>query len=134
MGGLGMKHNDRDHSLRIFDNSRELVAKQDIWRWRAIIIVSGDGLLHEVYNGLFDREDWLVSCQIPIGVIPAGSGNGLACSIAWQSGGSFSKKMMVRQVRKKYGLDCFWPFFEVFWNILRTFQDFLQPENSLKTI
>ena len=31
-------------------------------------------------------------------------------------------------------LDCFWPFFEVFWNILRTFQDFLQPENSLKTL
>ena len=82
-------------SMSIF---RELVAKQDIWRWRAIIIVSGDGLLHEVYNGLFDREDWLVSCQIPIGVIPAGSGNGLACSIAWQTRGSFNKKMMVKQV------------------------------------
>ena len=79
-----------------------MVAKQDIWRWRGIIIVSGDGLLHEVYNGLFDREDWRVSSHIPIGVIPAGSGNGLACSIAWQTRGSFNKKMMVKQVRHSF--------------------------------
>ena len=80
------------------NHARQLVASEDLRRWRAIVIVSGDGLVHEVYNGLFDREDWTVSCQIPVGVIPAGSGNGLACSIAWQGGGSLRKEMMIRQV------------------------------------
>ena len=67
------------------NHARDLVAGQDVWRWRAIVIgegsladivvvnmlllVSGDGLLHEVFNGLFEREDWRVSCQVPVGVI-----------------------------------------------------------------
>ena len=34
-----------------------------------VFSVSGDGLLHEVFNGLFEREDWRVSCQVPVGVI-----------------------------------------------------------------
>lgn len=40
----------------------------------------------KVYNGLLEREDWETACQIPIGVIPQGSGNGLARSLAHFSG------------------------------------------------
>ena len=59
-------------------------------------LVSGDGLLHEVYNGIFEREDWRVTCKIPIGIIPAGSGNGLAYSIAWQNMESFKLNLVTK--------------------------------------
>lgn len=40
--------------------------------------------MFEVINGLFERWDWAEAVQrIPIGVIPGGSGNGLARSIAY---------------------------------------------------
>ena len=67
------------------NHGRELVAKEDIRRWKAVVIVSGDGLVHEVYNGLFERDDWALACQIPVGIIPGGSGNGLAKSVSFEN-------------------------------------------------
>ena len=67
------------------NHGRELVAKEDVRRWKAIVIVSGDGLVHEVYNGLFERDDWAQACQIPVGIIPGGSGNGLAKSVSYEN-------------------------------------------------
>jgi len=46
-----------------------------------IVCCSGDGLLWEVVNGLCSRRDWRRALQIYLGIIPAGSGNGLAHSI-----------------------------------------------------
>ena len=73
---------------------RELVATSDLSRWRAIVTISGDGLFHEVsfegptdlttlmctqvLNGIFERDDWMDACKLPLGVIPGGTGNGLA--------------------------------------------------------
>ncbi|CAG2104674.1 unnamed protein product [Medioppia subpectinata] len=55
----------------------------DITRFRAIVVVSGDGLLYEVVNGLTQRADTLSEGRIPVplGIIPGGSGNGLAHSV-----------------------------------------------------
>jgi len=39
---------------------------------KAIICVSGDGIVHEVLNGLLKRDDWKDASKIPVGVIPAG--------------------------------------------------------------
>ena len=39
-----------------------------------IIVLGGDGTMHEVINGMLTRED---SVNIPIGLLPAGSGNSL---------------------------------------------------------
>ena len=39
-----------------------------------IIVLGGDGTMHEVINGMLTRED---SANIPIGLLPAGSGNSL---------------------------------------------------------
>ncbi len=36
----------------------------------------------KIFNGLFAREDWDTMCEIPVGAIPQGSGNGLARSLA----------------------------------------------------
>jgi len=55
-------------------------------RYSGIVIISGDGLIHEVYNGLAKREDWDDICDIPVGIVPGGSGNALSCSLLRQLG------------------------------------------------
>lgn len=50
-----------------------------------LLQVGGDGIVFEVINGLFERWDWQDAIQIPLAVVPGGSGNGLARSIAYNS-------------------------------------------------
>ncbi|XP_071747258.1 LOW QUALITY PROTEIN: sphingosine kinase 1 [Lepeophtheirus salmonis] len=48
-----------------------------------IVTVSGDGLLFEVINGLYQRSDWKEGiANVWIGLIPCGTGNALSCSLA----------------------------------------------------
>lgn len=47
----------------------------------AIVTVSGDGLIHEVLNGLALHDDPMSALNIPIAPIPAGSGNGLCLNL-----------------------------------------------------
>ncbi|XP_069381513.1 sphingosine kinase 1-like [Paralichthys olivaceus] len=63
------------------NHARELVKKADLSQWDALVIMSGDGLLFEVINGLMDREDWQEAIQTPLGILPGGSGNALAASV-----------------------------------------------------
>lgn len=51
-----------------------------------IVIISGDGLIFEVINGLMERSDRDAVMKIPLGIIPGGSGNGLAHSINFAVG------------------------------------------------
>lgn len=63
--------------------AREFVRRSDIYAWRSIVVVGGDGIYYEVINGLFERPDWERATQsIPVGILPCGSGNGLARTIA----------------------------------------------------
>jgi len=55
-------------------------------KYSGFIIISGDGLVHEVVNGLAQRPDWNEISKIPFGIIPGGSGNALNCSILHQLG------------------------------------------------
>ena len=55
-------------------------------KYCGLIIISGDGLVHEVVNGLAQRSDWDDICDIPMGIVPGGSGNALNCSILHQLG------------------------------------------------
>ncbi|KAJ1644030.1 hypothetical protein LPJ64_004256 [Coemansia asiatica] len=57
------------------------VENEDLSAYSSIVVVSGDGLLHEVLNGLLRRSDWPKHKALPIGVVPAGTGNGLAKSL-----------------------------------------------------
>ena len=52
----------------------------DISKYNAVITISGDGLFHELLNGLLKRPN--DESLPPVGLIPAGSGNGLAWSAA----------------------------------------------------
>lgn len=49
--------------------------------YSVIGVVSGDGVIHELFNGFAGRKDALKCLRIPIVPIPAGSGNGLSISI-----------------------------------------------------
>nr|XP_023018874.1 sphingosine kinase 2-like [Leptinotarsa decemlineata]XP_023018876.1 sphingosine kinase 2-like [Leptinotarsa decemlineata] len=63
--------------------AREFVRTSNLFQWSGILSVGGDGILFEVINGIFERWDWSeIIKSIPVGVVPGGSGNGLARSIA----------------------------------------------------
>jgi len=42
--------------------------------------------LFQVINGLLERPDWESACQLGLGIIPGGSGNGLAKSVSFAQG------------------------------------------------
>ena len=48
-----------------------------------IVCVSGDGLIHEVMAGLMKHAQPDAAIKTPIGIIPGGSGNGVAKSMCW---------------------------------------------------
>uniref|UniRef100_A0A4W4FFE5 Sphingosine kinase 1 n=1 Tax=Electrophorus electricus TaxID=8005 RepID=A0A4W4FFE5_ELEEL len=68
------------------NHARELVRETDLSQWDALVIMSGDGLLFEVVNGLMEREDWEEAIKTPLGILPGGSGNALAASIHHYAG------------------------------------------------
>ncbi|ROI38986.1 Sphingosine kinase 1 [Anabarilius grahami] len=75
---------DIPHTLVITErpnHARDLVRNADLTQWDALVILSGDGLLFEVVNGLMDRQDWEKAIQTPLGILPGGSGNALAASV-----------------------------------------------------
>uniref|UniRef100_A0A3Q3RE35 sphingosine kinase n=1 Tax=Monopterus albus TaxID=43700 RepID=A0A3Q3RE35_MONAL len=77
------------HTLVITErqnHARELVREADLSQWDALVILSGDGLLFEVINGLLERPDWEEAIRTPLGILPGGSGNALAASIHHYSG------------------------------------------------
>lgn len=79
------------HTLIITErqnHARELVREADLSQWDALVIMSGDGLLYEVINGLLERSDWEEAIRTPLGILPGGSGNALAASIHYYSGAS----------------------------------------------
>ncbi|VDL74271.1 unnamed protein product [Nippostrongylus brasiliensis] len=56
--------------------------RDDLGKFNGVIILSGDGLVFEVINGLSEREDRAdIIPSLPIGIVPSGSGNGLLSSL-----------------------------------------------------
>lgn len=68
------------------NHARELVQSISLAEWDGIVVISGDGLLHEVINGLMERPDWEEAIKMPLGILPCGSGNALAGSINFSAG------------------------------------------------
>ncbi|CAF2236888.1 unnamed protein product [Brassica napus] len=62
-------------------HAKEMVRSMDVSKYDGIVCVSGDGVLVEVVNGLLQRSDWQTVFKLPIGVIPAGTGNGMIKSL-----------------------------------------------------
>lgn len=76
-----------DYDLQITgtpNSGREFVKTCDINAYRSIICLGGDGIVFEIINGILDRVDWQKSLPaVKIGIIPCGSGNGLAKTISY---------------------------------------------------
>lgn len=67
---------DTDHSKHAQEISRELSLDFD-----AVVILSGDGLAHEVFNGFAEHSNPIGAFAIPIAPIPSGSANGTCLNI-----------------------------------------------------
>lgn len=77
---------DAQIQLTIQETKHQLHAKEvarslDISKHDGIVCISGDGILVEVVNGLLQREDWDTAIKTPLGIVPAGTGNGMAKSL-----------------------------------------------------
>lgn len=59
----------------------DLVGRADLNAVDAIIAIGGDGIVHEVVQGLLTRADWDQHVhRLALGILPAGSGNALIAS------------------------------------------------------
>ncbi|CAG4946790.1 unnamed protein product [Parnassius apollo] len=70
------------HITKYAQYAREFVRTRNVYGWRGVVAVGGDGVLFEILNGMFERLDWQQAlAEVPLGIIPCGSGNGLARTI-----------------------------------------------------
>uniref|UniRef100_A0A0N5BCR7 DAGKc domain-containing protein n=1 Tax=Strongyloides papillosus TaxID=174720 RepID=A0A0N5BCR7_STREA len=87
-----IKTEGKNHCLEIAKN------KKNLHNYKAVIIMSGDGLVFEWVNGVCQRNDKNeILNKLPIGVVPTGSGNGLLSSIFYANNLSLSKKSFQKQ-------------------------------------
>ena len=71
------------HITKYANYARDFMRLRDISVWRGVVAIGGDGLFFEILNGLLQRADWSEAMKkIKLGIVPCGSGNGLARSIA----------------------------------------------------
>ncbi|XP_047069905.1 sphingosine kinase 1-like [Lolium rigidum] len=71
-------------------HAQEIAHSLDLQKYDGIICVSGDGILVEVVNGLLQRDDWSTAIKVPVGIVPAGTGNGMVQALLHSAGEPFS--------------------------------------------
>ncbi|CEF59796.1 Diacylglycerol kinase, catalytic domain and ATP-NAD kinase-like domain-containing protein [Strongyloides ratti] len=77
----------KNHCLEVAKNIKNL------YEYNAVIIMSGDGLIFEWINGICQRDNKIeIFNNIPIGIVPTGSGNGLLSSIFFANNISLQKQ------------------------------------------
>jgi sphingosine kinase len=59
-------------------DTKELVRKLDLDKIDGLVIVGGDGTIHDAIAGLMSRRDKNRAIKIPLGIIPGGTANGLS--------------------------------------------------------
>ena len=64
------------------EEGKEIVAMMDINAYDLVVVCSGDGLIHEVFNGLGSRSDARKALNtVPVAHIPCGTGNGASFNL-----------------------------------------------------
>ncbi|XP_065658370.1 sphingosine kinase 1 isoform X2 [Hydra vulgaris] len=88
---------------------RNFASTYDYTKYDAIVICSGDGLLHEYFNGLFERCDWNEVLKVPVSILPTGSGNALAATLMYSAKEAFeiSSSVFILLKGKSHPLDLF---------------------------
>ena len=86
------------HAYEYIKNTIDIISLYD-----SIVIISGDGLVSEVLQGIMNRKDWDQLVQnLTIGVIPAGSGNGLSTTCLHESNEYFNALNAAYIICKNY--------------------------------
>ncbi|CAG8687571.1 2456_t:CDS:2, partial [Ambispora leptoticha] len=67
-------------------HARDVAKNLNLSAYDAIVMISGDGIIHEVINGLLTRDD-AKDIDIPLGIIPGGSGNAMSISLLGETKG-----------------------------------------------
>lgn len=101
-------------------------------QYDGIVTVSGDGLIHEVVNGLYRRKDSIqMMAKTSIGFIPGGSANGLVKAVLDFAGEPYgienaafvaakgrSVRMDLTEIEAEYQKEKIYSFLAVFWGVL----------------
>ena len=64
-----------------FKHAQSIIQELPLDQFDAIVVMSGDGLIHEVLNGYAAHPECPKAFRIPLTPIPTGSGNGLAMNL-----------------------------------------------------
>jgi len=75
----------------------EIAKQKDLVGYDGMIVIGGDGTMHEVLNGLLARDD---DQTIPIGLIPGGSGNSLMVDLGLTDPIDAAKAIVAGHIRK----------------------------------
>lgn len=76
--GIALELAKTEYSL----HAKLLTNELDRSRYQGLVIIGGDGLVHEAVNGLLFRKDWrAIPREFPIGLVPAGTSNAVARSL-----------------------------------------------------
>ena len=59
-------------------HAAEVIAAANLDKYSAVLSVSGDGTVNEIYTGLISRPDSVKAVLMPVGIVPAGSEGTLA--------------------------------------------------------
>ncbi|MCC0176738.1 sphingosine kinase [Waterburya agarophytonicola K14] len=82
-------HSYLNYSVKQTSSSRDIqdfVSNLDLTQVDGLVIVGGDGTVHDAIAGLMNRLDWEKAIRLPLGIIPGGTGNGLSKSLLEFSG------------------------------------------------
>ena len=70
-------------------DTKNLVLNLDLQETDGLVIVGGDGTIHDAIAGLMSRLDRETAIKLPLGTIPGGTGDGLAKSLLESAGESY---------------------------------------------
>ena len=70
-------------------DTKNLVQQLDLTKIDGLVIVGGDGTIHDAIAGLMSRQDSSRAIELPLGIIPGGTGNGLSKTLLELSGENY---------------------------------------------
>jgi sphingosine kinase len=71
-------------------DTKNLARHLDLEKTDGLVIVGGDGTIHDAIAGLMSRPDYETAIKLPLGTIPGGTGDGLAKSLLSSAGESYN--------------------------------------------
>lgn len=86
-----------DHSNLVYSviethsaaDTKNLVHNLNLSKLDGLVIVGGDGTIHDAIAGLMSRSDQETAIKLPLGIIPGGTGNGFCKTLLEQSHESY---------------------------------------------